>query len=55
MATSVLARGIRFFLVAALLKQFGEPVRDFIEKRLGLVTTVFLLLLFGGFLAVRYL
>ncbi|MCH2069056.1 MAG: DedA family protein [Shimia sp.] len=55
MATSVLARGIRFFLVAALLQKFGEPVRDFIEKRLGLVTSLFLILLFGGFLAVKYL
>ncbi|MBO6898888.1 MAG: DedA family protein [Shimia sp.] len=55
MATSVLARGIRFFLVAALLRKFGAPVRDFIEKRLGLVTTLFLILLFGGFLAVKYL
>ncbi len=54
-ATSILARGIRFFLVAALLWKFGEPVRDFIEKRLGLVATAFLLLLFGGFLIVRYL
>ncbi|MBO9471968.1 MULTISPECIES: YqaA family protein [unclassified Shimia] len=54
-ATSILARGIRFFLVAGLLRAFGEPIRDFIENRLGLVTTVFLLLLFGGFLVVRYL
>ncbi len=55
MATSILARGIRFFLVAALLRKFGEPVRDFIEKRLGLVATLFLTLLFGGFLAVKFL
>ncbi|CUH53825.1 YqaA family protein [Shimia marina] len=55
MATSVLARGIRFFLVAALLRSFGAPIRDFIEKRLGLITTLFLTLLFGGFLIVRYL
>ncbi|MGX9350546.1 YqaA family protein [Shimia sp. W99] len=54
-ATSILARGIRFFLVAALLWKFGAPVRDFIENRLGLVATVFLVLLFGGFLLVRYL
>ena len=54
-ATSILARGLRFFLVAALLWKFGAPIRDFIEKRLGLVTTLFLLLLFGGFLVVRYL
>ena len=54
-ATSILARGIRFFLVAALLWKFGAPVRDFIENRLGLVATLFLVLLFGGFLLVRYL
>ncbi len=54
-ATSILARGIRFFLVAGLLRTFGEPIRDFIENRLGLVTSVFLILLFGGFLIVRYL
>ncbi|MCW9043643.1 MAG: DedA family protein [Pseudopelagicola sp.] len=54
-ATSILARGVRFFLVAALLWKFGAPIRDFIEKRLGLVTTLFLLLLFGGFFAARYL
>ena len=54
-ATSILARGIRFFFVAALLWKFGAPVRDFIENRLGLVATVFLLLLFGGFLLLRYL
>lgn len=53
--TSLLARGLRFYLVAGLLWKFGSPIRDFIEKRLGLVTTIFLVLLFGGFLLVRYL
>jgi len=54
-ATSILARGIRFFLVAALLWKFGAPVRDFIERRLGLMTILFILLLFGGFYATRLL
>lgn len=54
-ATSILARAIRFFLVAALLWRFGAPVREFIEKRLGLVLTVFMALLIGGFFLVRYL
>ncbi|NIZ61574.1 cytochrome B [Sedimentitalea sp. CY04] len=53
-ATAILARAMRFFLVAALLWKFGTPIRDFIEKRLGLVFTVFIVLLFGGFLALRY-
>lgn len=53
--TAIIARGARFFLVAALLRKFGAPIRDFIERRLGLMTTLFLILLFGGFLLVRYL
>lgn len=52
---SILSRGLRFFLVSGLLYWFGPPIRDFIEQRLGLVTTVFLVLLFGGFVALRYL
>ena len=51
---SVVARGLRFYVVAALLYWFGPPIRAFIEERLGLVLTVFLVLLFGGFLAIRF-
>ncbi|UOA27498.1 YqaA family protein [Pseudosulfitobacter sp. DSM 107133] len=53
--TSILARGIRFFVVAGLLWRFGAPIRDFIERRLGLVFTLCLLLLVVGFYATRYL
>lgn len=53
--TSIIARGARFFLVAALLRAYGEPIRDFIERRLGLVSTAFVILLVGGFFLVRYL
>jgi len=55
MLASAVARGLRFFVVAALLWQFGAPIRDFIEQRLGLMFTFALLLLLGGFAAVRYL
>ncbi len=55
MATSVLARGLRFFILAALLRKFGAPIREFIEKRLGLMSILFVALLFGGFYLVRYL
>jgi membrane protein YqaA with SNARE-associated domain len=55
MLASVVARAMRFYLVAGLLYFFGEPIRDFIEKRLTLVTSVFVVLLVGGFVAVRYL
>ena len=52
---SVLARGLRFFVVAALLWRFGAPIRDFIERRLGVMFTLFMALLVGGFVLVRYL
>jgi membrane protein YqaA with SNARE-associated domain len=52
---SIVARAMRFYLVAALLYFFGEPIRAFIERRLTLVTTVFVVLLVGGFVAIRYL
>ena len=54
-AASLLTRGARFYLVAALLYVFGEPIRTFIEKHLTLVTTGFVLLIVAGFVAIRYL
>ncbi len=55
MVASVVARGFRFFVVAGLLWKFGAPIRDFIEKRLGLLFTVFLVMLLGGFVLLRYI
>ncbi|OAN49536.1 YqaA family protein [Magnetospirillum moscoviense] len=52
---SFIARAMRFFLVAALLWKFGPPIRDFVEKRLKLVTTIAVVLLVGGFLVVKLL
>lgn len=52
---SILTRGARFFLVSALLWKYGEPIRAFIEKRLTLITWLFLIALVGGFVAFRYL
>ena len=52
-ATSLLARGLRFFIVAALLWKFGTPIRNFIERRLGLVSVAFVLALLGGFVLMK--
>jgi membrane protein YqaA with SNARE-associated domain len=52
---STISRSIRFFLIAALLWWFGPAVRDFIEKRLMLVTSLFAAALIGGFVILRYL
>ncbi|MFD0981239.1 YqaA family protein [Tropicimonas aquimaris] len=55
MVTSIIARGGRFFLVAGLLWKYGPPIREFIEKRLGLMLTLFVAMLLGGFYLVKYL
>jgi len=53
--SSIIARGIRFFLEAGLLWYFGPPIRAFVEKRLALTVTAFLFLLIAGFFAVKLL
>ena len=55
MVTSVVARGLRFFIVAALLWRFGAPIRDFIERRLGLMFVLFVVFLLGGFYVTKFL
>ncbi|MBL8698940.1 MAG: DedA family protein [Alphaproteobacteria bacterium] len=52
---SIVTRGARFYMVAALIRRFGAPIREFIERRLTLVTTVFAVCLVGGFVVIRYL
>ena len=51
---SILARGLRFFIVAALLWKFGEPIRAFIERSLGLLFVLFVVLLLGGFVLIKF-
>ena len=53
--SSIIGGALPFFIVAALLRKFGPPVRDFIERRLGLVFTLFCIALIGGFMLVKYL
>jgi membrane protein YqaA with SNARE-associated domain len=52
---SIIARGMRFFLIAWLLKVWGESMRTFIEKNLGWLSVLFLVLLIGGFALVKLL
>ncbi len=53
MVASIATRGTRFFMVAALLRVFGRPVRDFIERRLALVTGALAAGVVGGFLLLK--
>ena len=51
---SILGRGARFFLVAGLLRLFGPAIRRTLEKNFDLAALAFLVLLVGGFLALKY-
>lgn len=50
--SAIFARGGKFFLIAWLLRRYGEPIREFIEKRLALMAfagvVVLILLYFGA-------
>ena len=52
----IITRGGRFFLIEALpLRIYGERARVFLERRLGLITVVFLVLAVLGVVALRFL
>jgi membrane protein YqaA with SNARE-associated domain len=53
--SAILARGARFFLLAWLLRRYGEPIRHFIEKRLGLIAGAAALVLILLYAAFHYL
>lgn len=53
--SSTAARFAIFFIMSALLWKLGPPIREFVEKRLGLMFTLFCILLVGGFAAVKFI
>jgi membrane protein YqaA with SNARE-associated domain len=52
---SIVARGMRFYLVAFLLNRYGAQAREIIEERLGFWVTIAALLLVAGIIAALYL
>lgn len=52
-AVSVISRGLRFFLVAGLIRLFGPPVKAFIDRYFNLLSILFVVLLVGGFALIR--
>ena len=52
---SIIGRGARFFLVAALIWKFGPPIKSFIDKYFNLLAIIFTLLLIGGFILINYM
>ena len=51
---AIVSRGARFFLVASLFHFFGAPIKRFIDRYLGWLTILFVVLLVGGFVALKY-
>ena len=52
---SIVARGARFAAMAWLLRRYGEPIQEFIEKRLGLIAGLAAAALILLFVAVKLL
>ena len=52
---AILSRGARFFIVAGLLRFFGEPMKAWIDRNFALATTALGLLAVLGFVAVKFL
>ena len=54
-AIALVSRGLRFYLVATLLKFFGNYIKEYIDKYFNLFTFVFFILLIGGFIFIKYI
>jgi len=54
MAASIVTRGLRFFIVAALLRRYGQPIQDFIERRLSWIAFAIVAAVIGGYALLRY-
>ena len=52
---SVISRGLRFFFIAWLLYRWGKPMKEYIEKNLGWLSILFVVLLFGAFLLIKFI
>ncbi len=52
---SAISRSLRFFAIAALFRKFGPRIKIFIDKYFNLLAILFFILLFGGFLVVRFI
>ena len=53
MVVSFIGRGIRFFLVAALLWKWGKPMKAYIERNLAWLSILFFILLIGAFFLIK--
>ena len=54
MLASLVSRGARFLLIGALIWWLGPSIKDFIDRYFNWLAILFVILLFGGFIAVKY-
>lgn len=50
-----IGRGFRFYLEGFLLKHFGKPILEWMEKWFDILSIVFTVILVGGFVLMKYL
>ena len=55
MVASIIGRSFRFFLVAGLIWKFGPPIKSFIDRYFNALCIIFVILLVGGFLLLKYI
>ena len=48
-----ISRSARFFLVGFLIRLYGEPIQNFIEKYFNILAILFTVMLFGGFFIIK--
>ncbi len=53
--SAIITRGARFFLLAWLLRRYGEDIRHFIEKRLGQLAMIGAAVLIVAYIAYKFL
>ena len=52
---SILARGMRFYLIATLLKIFGQIIENLINKYFNILASIFFILLIGSIVILKIL
>ena len=55
LTASIISRSARFFLLAFLIKKYGNRMEDFINKYFNLITIVFTVLLMGSYMLIKFI
>ena len=55
LVASTISRSLRFFIEAGLIRKFGPEIKNFIDRYFNFLALLFFILLFGGFLVVKFI